>query len=208
MISLSDPITVLPMVGEKSAVLLKKLGISTIEDLIHYYPARHQNFSLISPVNKLQAGETATVIGKVEKFIFKPTRRRGFSIQEAIVADSTGETKLIWFNQPYLRDSIAAGTMLAAAGMIERDGKYLTIRNPEYEMYKGPAFEYKGWALNTGTKGPTFQGPTLEGRTLIHTGRLVPVYPETRGITSKWLRTKIALLLRILPWYQGRFSIL
>ena len=208
MISLSDPITVLPMVGEKSAVLLKKLGISTIEDLIHYYPARHQNFSLISPVNKLQAGETATVIGKVERFIFKPTRRRGFSIQEAIVADSTGETKLIWFNQPYLRDSIAAGTMLAAAGMIERDGKYLTIRNPEYEMYKGPAFEYKGWALNTGTKGPTFQGPTLEGRTLIHTGRLVPVYPETRGITSKWLRTKIALLLGILPWYQGRFSIL
>ena len=189
--TLSDPITFLPMVGEKSAVLLKKLGISTVEDLIHYYPARHQDFSLISPVNKLQAGETATVMGTVEKFIFKPTRRRGFSIQETIVADSNGEIKLIWFNQPYLRDSIAAGTMLAAAGMVERDGKWLTIRNPEYEIYKG---------LSLPRQGQSFL--------LIHTGRLVPVYPETRGITSKWLRTKIALLLGILPWYQGRFSIL
>jgi len=190
-LTLSDPITFLPMVGEKSAVLLKKLGISTVEDLIHYYPARHQDFSLISPVNKLQAGETATVMGTVEKFIFKPTRRRGFSIQETIVADSNGEIKLIWFNQPYLRDSIAAGTMLAAAGMVERDGKWLTIRNPEYEIYKG---------LSLPRQGQSFL--------LIHTGRLVPVYPETRGITSKWLRTKIALLLGILPWYQGRFSIL
>jgi ATP-dependent DNA helicase RecG len=204
MISLSDLITVLPMVGEKSAVLLKKLGISTIEDLLNYYPARHQDFSLVSQVNKLQAGETATIIGRVEKFIFKPTRRRGFSIQEAVVSDGTGEVKLIWFNQPYLKDSITEGVPLAAAGVVERDGKWLTIKNPEYEVYKG--LSLRDW--DTGPKGPTFQGRTLEGWTLAHTGRLVPVYPETRGITSKWLRTKIALILGILPWYQGRFSIL
>lgn len=193
MMQLSDSITVLSTVGEKSAVLLKKLGIITIEDLLNYYPARHQDFSLISKIAKLQPGETATVMGTVKKFDFKPTRRRGFSIQEAILADDSGEVKLIWFNQPYLRETIKEGVNLAAAGMAEKDGKRLEIRNPEYEM-------------NTGSKGPTSGGRTSVS--LVHTGRLAPVYSETKGITSKWLRTKIALVLGILPWYQGRFNAL
>ena len=170
-----------PSVQKRYLQLLDKVGIKTLEDLINYYPVRYEDYSLISPISNLQPGEKVTVIGKVTSFSHKFTKKRGFTIQQAELDDGTGKLKINWFNQLFLKNIISPGINLSVAGTVEWQGKFLVMQNPEYEILKVPAFGYEGRDLID----------------TIHTGRLVPVYPETKGLTSKWLRGKIFSLLEI-----------
>lgn len=174
-----DPVTIIPLIGEKFSKLLKNLDIKIVGDLLRHYPNRYADFSTRSTVDQLQAGETVTISGTISSFAFRPTRKRGFTIQEAVIADSTGTIKLLWFNQPYIRTILTKGTTISVAGVVESENGKLLFKNPEYEILKA----------------------------FIHTGRIVPIYPETKGISSKWLRSKLALLTGILDWYQHRYDI-
>ncbi len=171
-----------PSVQSRYLKLLDKVGIKTLEDLINYYPVRYEDYSLISPIANLQPGEKVTVIGKVTSFSHKFTKKRGFTIQQAELNDGTGKLKIIWFNQLFLKNIILPGINLSVAGTVETQGKYLVIQNPDFEILKGLALGSQGQALID---------------SLIHTGRLIPVYPETKGLTSKWLRNKIFGVLEI-----------
>ena len=186
---LSDPVSSLPQIGDYHSQLLRKLGVANVRDLLYYFPSHYRDFSLISRICDLQVGETATVIGVAAEFKFIPTRKRGFTIQEAVIDDGSGKIKLKWFNQPFLRQTIKEELTISISGLVGREGIWLAMENPEYEIVKGSAL-------------------AIQGRALIHTGRLVPIYPETKGLTSKWIRTKIALLLGILPWYQGQYQVI
>ena len=107
------------------------------------------------------------------------------------MADETGRLKVNWFNHRFLKDILSTGTNIAVAGLVERQGTSLVIQNPELEILTG---------LKLITRNSSFRGADRQSEMknlLIHTGRLVPVYPETRGLTSKWLRNKIANLLNI-----------
>ena len=169
-----------PSVQKRYLKLLEKVGVKTLNDLLNYYPARYEDYSLISSIANLQPGEKATVTGKIISFSHKFTKRRGFTIQQAELDDGTGKLKVVWFNQLFLKNIISPGTNLSIAGLVERQGKSLVMQNPEYEILKGQTirqFEIK--------------------MSLIHTGRLLPIYPETKGLTSKWLRSKIFSILDI-----------
>jgi len=161
---LTDSVTAIPLIGEKYQKLLKKLDIKTVEDLLYHFPFRYNDFSNIKKISELLVDETATVYGSIEsiKNIFTKNRKK---ITKAMLTDETGKMELVWFNQFFLTKSIKAKSSVGISGTVENmDGK-LAFLSPEYEIVKG-------------------QTPT-------HTGRLTPVYPETRGITSKWLRSKI-----------------
>src|SRR3990167_6468924 len=160
-----------PSVQSRYLKLLHKVGVKTLEDLINYYPVRYEDYSLISPIGKLQPGEKVTVLGKITSFSHKFTKKRGFTIQQTELDDGTGKLKIVWFNQLFLKNIILPGRNLSVAGTVETQGKGLVIQNPEYEILKGQA--------------------------LIHTARQVPVYSETKGLISKWLRGKIFSLLDI-----------
>ena len=180
-----------PSVQSRYLKLLEKIGIKTLEDLINHYPIRYEDYSVISKIGKLQPGEKTTVTGKIISFSHKFTRRRGFTIQQAEMADETGRLKVNWFNHRFLKDILSTGTNIAVAGLVERQGTSLVIQNPELEILTG---------LKLITRNSSFRGADRQSEMknlLIHTGRLVPVYPETRGLTSKWLRNKIANLLNI-----------
>ena len=166
---LGDAIEKLPLVGPTYAKRLEKLNIATIEDLMRYFPFRYDDFSLISPISRVQPAETVTVRGVVEKITNEYTRH-GKKIQKAMITDSSGKIEAIWFNQPFLAKTIKAGEEYQFSGKVQFFGRQKTLASPEYEMAKADT---------------------------LHTGRLVPIYNETYGLSSKWLRSRIKNALEV-----------
>jgi ATP-dependent DNA helicase RecG len=154
------------------ATRLEKLEIRTFMDFLFHLPNRYEDYSIISQIAQIQAGETVTVQGQVLEI--KTNYLRGGRIktmQKALVTDGTGTIELTWFNQPYLTNAIPTNAHIAASGRVNAfKNKKLSIQNPEYEVLE----------------------PDANG---IHTGRLVPVYPTTQGVSSKWLRRQIYTIL-------------
>lgn len=171
-LSLSTPIKDLYMVGKTYTGRLKKLDITIVEDLLHHYPFRYNDFSLISKISQIQPGERVTIQGKIResKNIYTKYRKK---IQKVVVADESGQIEATWFNQPFLTKTLKPGLRLSLAGKVDVFGSKSTLISPEYEIIK---------------------------KETIHTARLVPVYPETHGVSSKWLRSRIApLIKKLLP---------
>lgn len=181
--NLTDSVTSIPYVGSQYAPLLAKLEIKTLGDLLEHYPTRYENYSLRSTIGRVQPGEIVTIVGRISSFQHKFTRKRGFTIQEATLRDESGTLLLRWFNQPFLQHALKVNDRCAIAGAVEQERSQLLMQNPEYEIIKNDTDE------------------------LIHTGRLVPIYSETKGISSKWIRSKVALLLGIHNWYNRAYSV-
>jgi len=177
-LTLKTPIKNLYMVGQSYSQRLKKLEIKITEDLLYHFPFRYQDFSLISPISQLQPGEKVTVQGKVVscKNIFT---KKGKKIQKAVVSDQTGQIEAVWFNQPYLTQVLKPGNMISLAGKVDLFGIKKTLTSPEFEVLKEKGGEKRTY----------------------HTGRLVAIYPETYGVSSKWLRSRIAPLVeKLVPF--------
>ena len=170
-LTLDSPVRYIPHVGPVMAGRLERLDIYTVEQLLYHVPFRYDDFTLVSPIARVQPGETVTVTGVVESIKMFYTKT-GKKIQEARVSDQSGKLTVIWFNQTYLLKVIQAGDTLHLSGPISWFGAKIVMSSPQYEIVTNE-----------------------EGDASLHTGRLVPVYPETEGVSSKWLRGRIAFLL-------------
>ncbi len=177
-LKVDTPIQYVPRVGPVMAKRLDKLGIKTVEDLLFYPPFRYDDFSLVSPINRVQPGETVTVEGTITSFRNAFTKS-GKKLQQAQLTDQTDTLDIIWFNQPFLARTLPVGTQVRLAGKIDWFGHKIVMQSPSYELIQPHA---QGRALNS----------ELES---LHTGRLVPVYPATEGISQKWLRGRIAFII-------------
>ncbi len=163
---LNTPVSRLYKVGPAYAKKFAKLGIKTVQDLLFHFPHRYVDFSNIVPITKVEIGKTSTVQGKIIAISNTRTYRKRMIITKAIVEDESGAIKVVWFNQPYLAEQLK-GKDVSLAGKIDHDGKGVYFSNPFYE--------------------------TLGQNT--HTARLVPIYPETYGLTSRMFRFQIKSLL-------------
>lgn len=165
MLTLNDSIDKVPLIGPRNKALLSVLEIHTVHDLLYHFPFRYEDFSIIRKISNLIASEPVTVIGDVIsiKNIFT---RNGKNFAEGVVSDETGKIKLYWFNQPYLARSFKAGDRISFSGKLEAFSGKPAFIGPDFEILKSDGIP-------------------------IHTGRLVPIYPETQGVSSKWLRSRI-----------------
>ncbi len=170
--NLKTPVRLAGNIFARYANRLEKLGIKNLEDLLYYFPFRYENYSIISKIGRVQRGETVTIKGTVIDIKNEYTKRWK-RIQKAKVADETGVIDVIWFNQPFILNIIRKNDKVSLSGKIDLYLNKLVLQSPEYEV------------LDSKTAGQT-----------IHTGRLVPVYRETRGVTSKWLRRQIFKILK------------
>ena len=166
---LASPVTSLPGVGPIMAKKLSKLGLSSIFDLLYHLPFRYEDRSQISSLFTVQPGETVTIIGKIESIKNEFTRSRKL-IQKAVVSDDSGPIDIVWFNQTFLTRTLRVGDIIGLHGKVDFFGPKKSIISPDYEQ-------------------------TTNNPALIHMGRIVPIYPETAGVSSKWLRAKIFPLL-------------
>ena len=178
--NLSTPIEEIPRVGPQYQKRLKKLGIKTVRDLLFHFPHRYEDFSDIIPISQATPGKIICIQGEITEIKNFRTFRRRMYITEAKVSDESGGIRVTWFNQPYLINTLKKGDFVFLAGkMVSKDGKkYLS--SPAYEKIPAQFVE----SLGNGEKYDS-----------VHTGRIIPVYPETEGMSSRWLRFIIKPLL-------------
>lgn len=167
--NLHDPVTSAGGYYKRIGFALEKLGITTFYDFLFHLPFRYDDLSVISPINRTQIGEMVTIQGTVTD-VQNEYLKSGKKLQRATISDNTGTIDATWFNQPYITKLIKTGDTLALAGKIGFFARKKTIESPVYE-----------------TITPNEKS--------LHTGRIVPIYPETRGISSKWLRKQVHILL-------------
>jgi len=146
---------------------LKKLGIETLEDLIFHLPFRYEDYSKVVKIAKVKLGQNVTLKGQILQIATRRTFRRKMIITEALIGDDTGAIKAVWFNQPFLTKTFKKNLKVSLAGkvLINESGDFM-LSNPLIELQDQN----------------------------IQTGRIIPVYPETFGLTSKWFRQKILAL--------------
>lgn len=154
---------------KRYATLLEKLDIKTLGNLLYHIPFRYEDYSLVSTIANMQPGEVVTVRGTIIDIQNEYTRS-SLRLQKATIADDTGNIDVTWFNQPFLPKIMKKGDRVSLSGKVTTFGVKKILESPEYEI-------------------------VTTGNTTIHTGRLVPIYPETKGISSKWIRRQIYRLL-------------
>jgi len=175
MITLSTKIEEIPRVGLAYQKKLKKFGIKTVQDILFHFPARYDDFSDIVPIAeaKQKLSQLVCIQGKITEIENVRTFKKWMSLTEATVEDENSKISVIWFNQPYIAKTLKEDDFVCLAGKISLGKEGLYLNNPSYE-------KINEWAGNN---------------SLTHTGRIVPVYPETRGVTSRWFRFIIKPLL-------------
>lgn len=171
MTDLSLPIENLKNVGPRNAPRLSHLGIKTLKDLLWHLPARYEDYSETVSISDITPNQKVNIQGEVVKITTKKLFPRRMFVTDAIIKDLSGAVKAVWFNQPFIENQLPEGTFVSLAGKVKinKSGVYLA--------------------------SPTYERLTAYGSGLKHTKGLVPVYPETEGISSKYLRFLIKPLL-------------
>ena len=154
--SLTDPVTVLPGVGPKRADALAKLGITRLGDFADHFPRSYQDRTRFADIGCTEPGDLVCVRAVVGTAPATASIRRGLSLTKCRVFDETGSLSLVFFNSPYVKNQLILGAEYVFYGRIELQGRTRVMKNPEFE------------ALDKGAV----------------TGRILPVYPMTEGITK------------------------
>jgi ATP-dependent DNA helicase RecG len=157
------PVTAVKGIAASSASKLAKLGVGTIRELLYFFPRRHIDYSQRKTIAELVVGEEQTVLAMVwEARMARLGPQQG---TEVIIGDETGNMRAVWFNQPYLAKNFRTNAQLVLSGRISEFKGNKVFESPEWEL--------------------------VEDKELIHTGRLVPVYPLTRGLYPRQVRNMV-----------------
>ena len=157
---LDSPITVIKGVNQTVAKGFARMGVTTIRDMLYLFPRRHLDYSQRRTVSELQTGIEQTLMATVLE-----TQQVNLGVRrstEANIGDHTGSIRVVWFNQPYLARTLRPHSKIVVSGKVG--------------IFKGKkVFESPEWEF-------------MESADLVHTGRLVPIYPLTQGLTSRVVR--------------------
>mgnify|MGYP002508842109 CR=1 FL=1 len=156
---LTDSITTLKGIGDKTAALFHKLNIYTLEDLVRHYPRDYEEYEApvgIRFVKKEQINSLRVTIKRVEGV----KRVRNLQILSVVAGDSENSIFLTWFNMPYLKSKLRSGETIIVRGIPSMKNGRLTMEQPEL---------------------------FLEGEYQKKQGLLLPKYPLTKGLTNKFM---------------------
>ncbi len=157
---LNSPTTIIKGITPRVANKFAKLNVRTIHDLLYFFPRRYVDYSQRKPISELKEGEEQTIVATIwQARIATLGSRQG---TEAIVGDETGNIRVVWFNQPYLAKRFPTNAKVVISGTVSLFKGQKIFQSPEWEL--------------------------LEDKELIHTGRLVPLYPLTQGLYPRQVR--------------------
>lgn len=126
-------------IGEKTQKLFEKVGVSTVGDLIRYYPRGYDVYEDAVPVSEVEEGRMQTITGAVYGRI-QVSGSRSMQVTTLYVKDLTGIIKVIWFRMPFLRNTLAKGAVITLRGRVVRKRDGLVMEHPEIfypsEKYK------------------------------------------------------------------------
>lgn len=150
-------------IGEQRAKALKKLDILTLRDLISYFPRAYDDRRSFRRIGELTEGETVCVEAMVAATPTLSRIRKGMEIVKLRAVDETGTLDIVFFNQVYMRDNLHAGETYTFFGKVEGEGRRKSMANPVVEK---------------------------EGSRVL-TGRIMPVYPLTAGVSQSLLARSV-----------------
>lgn len=182
-ITLSSPVTDLKGVGPSRARALQRLGIEFVRDILFHFPRKYEDFSTVTPIADLEVGKQMTALGIVVSI----KENKGFYGKRRLlriyvdIDDGTGILHITWFNLQFLQNKLPVGTRVYVAGMVE-EPKFLKKavikdKKPHFSM-RSPALEFAG-----------------SDSERIHTAAITPIYSETSGISSRFIRYQVKALL-------------
>jgi len=167
-LKLNDSVSKIPLIGPKYEALLLQLGAKTVQDLLYYFPRTYFDSSKVHEITDLDREEKKTFVATVLKFSSIRTRKKRMTIQSALVEDDSAQIDIMWFNQPFLKDSLKVGEKYIFSGKLNPKSYKPQVSSPEHE-------------------------PIKESQT--HVGLITPIYPLTQGLSNKWLRSRIKWLI-------------
>jgi GxxExxY protein len=150
---------------------LKRLGISTVEDLLLHLPQRYEDITDVQSVGGLVKGQDAVVFGQIGGLGTRKSWKSRVPISEGWVEDGTARIKIMWFHQPYIAKMLTDGMYAKVTGKVTGTEGKLYIVNPEVERLD---------SLPIDRHDSIFKGTEDQDDTIY------PVYRETKGVTSKW----------------------
>lgn len=166
-LSKKSPITEIKGIGEKQAEKFSKLNIETARDLLFHIPFRYQDTSSVISIKEFKERGEGTFLAEVEKVTTAYFKKKITTVK---VKDDTDSLSLTYFNQTYLQKNFNKGDVYLFSAKITKKGNRKSIYNPKFEKLK---------------EDPQNQ---------THLGKLVGIYPETKGLSSKVIRSKIKAL--------------
>jgi ATP-dependent DNA helicase RecG len=189
---LTDPITTAFRLTEPHKNALSRLGIRTVENLLYYFPFRYDAGGDESTIDGLAPGTEVSIIGTLDKLETKKSWKRKIPVSEGFLKDQTGKIKVMWFNQPYIAKMYANGTLVKATGKVTGSGSKIYLANPQLERVSATDVGlFKEQKDPMEKSGRSFaEGEARIPRTFSED--LFAVYPETRGVSSLWIRHAIA----------------
>ncbi|MBF0329614.1 MAG: ATP-dependent DNA helicase RecG [Nitrospirae bacterium] len=166
---LNAPIQYIKGVGPHRASLLGRIGIKNLRDALFYLPYRYEDRRVFKKIALLRPDELVTVSGRILKADVISINPR-LKILEVIISDGSALLKAKWFNQPYLKKNFKPGIDVIFYGPIKAGfrGAGVELQNPDYEL----AVEDEGDG----------------GVSATHTGRIVPIYHSTEGLSQRQFR--------------------
>lgn len=178
MTSLNESVKSLKGISDSYASKLEKLGIITLKDLYLHFPRTYIDTSKIVDIKTLILNQDLeneyTISGEVKDFKSMYIRRN-LSIQKATISDNSGELELTFFNQTYLKNALRVGNEYLFFGKLKKKGNKYDFTPKTFEKIENG-----------------------ESESSIHLGRITPEYALTKGISKKWMRTKIKLLIDLI----------
>lgn len=171
MLAITTPLANIKGLPSRFLLKFQKLTIKTVRDLLWHFPTRYEDFSTIVKIADLETNQTATIQGFIRKVAVRRTYRKRMVVVEATIADESGAISAIWFNQPFIAKNLRIGHLANFAGKVSFADEGLYLSNPSYELVTGATGETR------------------------HTAGLIPIYPETKGLTSKGIRYLMRIIL-------------
>lgn len=159
--NLETPLTALSGIGPSNSNKLKKLGLNNIEDALYHFPHRYVDYSSLKSIKHVRYGDEVTILATVKQTRQRKTRGGKLSVVEVDITDGTGTIVCNWFNQPWLEKQLSPGKEIQVSGRVDVYLGKKVISSPDWE------------SVDTQS---------------IHTGRIVPIYHLTKGITAKTMR--------------------
>lgn len=163
---LGEPVTSVKFVGTAIATRLKRLGITTVGDLLYHFPHRYLDPAQVTPIAKVKVGQEVIVVGTVRD-VQKTVGKRGTRILSVGIYDGTGYLYGVWFNQNFIADRLTEGTGVSFRGKTTFRFGRLQIQNPLYDLI-GIEQDFSSAAL--------------------HTQKIVTFHPATAGLSTNQLR--------------------
>ena len=166
------PVNRIKGVGEKTAALFGKINVYTVDDLIRHYPRDYETYDAPVSVREAVPGKLQTIYGQITA-IPNIKKVRNLSILNAVLKDSNGESiQLTFFNMPFLKKVLKPGGFYLFRGLVQQRGTHKIMEQPR--MFTWDEYRQKS-------------------------GRLLPRYALTKGLTNQTVQKSIAQALEYYP---------